>query len=1149
MAFDPDAFLAGKEDPPSTTTSGRGLVPGFSASMKQGKEQGAGITEMARGAGEFVLKGAMQFFGGPITGLGAVIGRAAAGVRGDDLLTAFSEGYSQSAPPLENRYAQKVASAISLGLTAAGTDMSQQAHARAKAAGWSDDSAGVLEAIARAYPEMAFNLLAVKGGGEIVRGIADVGGKGMAKFRAAAPEIAGKLRAQFAQKAASPVMDGSAVDAIKAEMQAKQETPLPEVKGAPVVPGSWKGFGEEKPEDSPLPLLPEDNPRVPRGIPTQESPQGYKYERAPFEGRVETPPEQKTRITEGRVLGEETPPGKGLPKLSDRDSASQKISSGKAWDLTAAEKIAWSKATGLPEDFLKPTELHTFDPVRPVKDFLRKYGQDNRMLERMVGLYHEQGMPDKAQEVGRQLQDNKVRGVGESTLMYTFNPVQAAKDVLGKAGDFREALKGVYVQHGEQAARDFEYHYRNASATSTLRTAEDIAWEFDSAKGRRQNYDMEFKEAYQAAQAEGYTAEQGSRIQDVIENPRAMKAADRALYEKYVKPITDIGTEVYAKIAGIDPNDPILGEYHGRISADKGFWSRFFQGLTENPLGAKFGTRPSGLKARSIFQITGQDGNASVISQGADGSVMLWKNGEAHLLSGGEPLLKPGAKVAGFEVQNVPNQRFIEQQTGKRFVDDPLFVAGVKTTEMRKYADYLETLDKIMQSPAWKSMTSDAANPTLGHRMLQYPDRLPILRKYAFDPKLAEVFDDFLKPGPMPGSLVGVLSGLTNFAVKSFMLIPIKHINNEAVHYLVSNGISGMLPTSAKGKAFAEGVSSVLRQDSFQREMAQNGAKLLYPRTVLDGWMKRTMDGQIKRAQTDPQFIQSLKAVGMKPVEFFDGWSRASNMGMWSVRDAMYTALVKENMGKGMDIKAAIKETERFMPAYKIPSRVSLFGVGPKQRWVSQLMQNPTLTVFSSYHYGALKALGESVKGLATKGQRVEGLNHVAGYAFMMAAVYPMLDYLYGATTGDRKSEFRRPGGLHYIDSALKVSQGQKRPEAAFMSVLTPSPVPFALMQASPMFNTEIFTKKEIRNSQDPFILQGLDTAKFVAKQQFNPAGLEPVAEGRMTFPQWALSQLSDIEPSRADAAKKSREIETGKQQAKWKKRPEWERTLGRNLP
>jgi hypothetical protein len=46
------------------------------------------------------------------------------------------------------------------------------------------------------------------------------------------------------------------------------------------------------------------------------------------------------------VIGEQSPKGAELPKASALDRAVEKLAAGRAFDLTAEERIAWNKASG-----------------------------------------------------------------------------------------------------------------------------------------------------------------------------------------------------------------------------------------------------------------------------------------------------------------------------------------------------------------------------------------------------------------------------------------------------------------------------------------------------------------------------------------------------------------------------------------------------------------------------------------------------------------------------------------------------------------------------------------------------------------------------------------------------------------------------------
>lgn len=111
-----------------------------------------------RGAGEFALKGAMGFIGGPWTGLGQVLGKVAATGSFEGWEDAFLEGYAKAAPALELPTARALGGRVGGLVAEAKGSMEKAAYSKAISAGWSESSARKLEAVAGAYPEVLANL-------------------------------------------------------------------------------------------------------------------------------------------------------------------------------------------------------------------------------------------------------------------------------------------------------------------------------------------------------------------------------------------------------------------------------------------------------------------------------------------------------------------------------------------------------------------------------------------------------------------------------------------------------------------------------------------------------------------------------------------------------------------------------------------------------------------------------------------------------------------------------------------------------------------------------------------------------------------------------------------------------------------------------
>ena len=218
-------------------------------------------------------------------------------------------------------------------------------------------------------------------------------------------------------------------------------------------------------------------------------------------------------------------------------------------------------------------------------------------------------------------------------------------------------------------------------------------------------------------------------------------------------------------------------------------------------------------------------------------------------------------------------------------------------------------------------------------------------------------------------------------------------------------------------------------------------------------------------------------------------WSRASSKAMWMVRDTMYLQLIKEHMLEGMTHEEAIREVDRHMPTYRLPSRVGPKILGAKAtRGISKVLQNPTITVFSRYHHGVVKSMIETGKDVAAirKGkegtkQFLHGIDTLAAYGVALAILYPLADRLAEELTGNKNATQRRAGPFHILEAIREVTHGEKDNQALLAAVFTFNPALLMLVQLA--INKQMYSGRQIYHNTDTLKQQAGDVGGYLAKQ------------------------------------------------------------------
>lgn len=699
--------------------------------------------------------------------------------------------------------------------------------------------------------------------------------------------------------------------------------------------------------------------------------------------------------------------------------------------------------------------------------------------------------------------------------------IEAARESIKLGKDLMESARDVYKKHGEEATRLFIVAYQNARNESSLKTTSDVADRLFRINSGGEATQTILRQNYEQAVRAGLDKTTTESILDKYGKGQDVSPEQEAIISKFFDPLKKEINDLYKEANAINPEaakEFMDDSGLNRLAIHTGKWKDFFAGLYEGNFGGfgAYGAKPSAMKGRTIFKL-----GDKVVSRIGD-DIFAWNNGEAEYLGSSRQALKAGDDFKGQKITDVMDQREIEANVPNVHYADPFFAHTVKLAEMRKYVDQMKALEELKNSEVGQTMMrQEGENIPENFRKLQNTNLVPQLRNMYLDPRLAEVLEDYLRPGAPMGSIGSVLEKLNGMAVKSFMLIPFPHMGNELAHYFVGRGLwEGWInPRGLKETGnIREAMASVLNQDKLQIEIARNGGSLLSMSIRNNNWMKKIMDSEIKAVERNTKGGLSSIAlqIGMPVKKFYDMISNASNMAMWTMRDGLYTSMIMERMNRyGEAMPQAIAHVDKFMPNYRLPSRIGMDNLAG--RFISNTMQSKAATVFSRYHYGMVRAIAEAIKDLKTKGKRAEGLDHIAAYAAGLYLVYPAIDWMYQQTFGeDVKS--RRQGGFHLLDNMMKVARGEKQPEAVVSSLITPSPA--LSMGYSALTNRDYFSGQNIRTPGDTAAGQAYDVTKYFGTKQMPMAGLTDVATGKKTGKEWAYSQM-DAEYESEDKKRK----------------------------
>lgn len=609
---------------------------------------------------------------------------------------------------------------------------------------------------------------------------------------------------------------------------------------------------------------------------------------------------------------------------------------------------------------------------------------------------------------------------------------------------------------------------------------------------------------------------------------------EQAVYDQHFEPIARESKEhvEYLKSKGADTLD--AEDYTPRQVKGSGSPTDKIidpNAKPPNVKGKSISTFASATKGRSFFAVETPEGR-KVVYVDADGQIF---NAERQPHPSNNPPIgfvekgtKPGAgvdaeimgKPTPLQTAKIPE---IEAATkgGIEYHKNLLATRVTNLMQLRRARRNVEMIDKWKQDPefnehvAWKGSEETPQN-------FRSVDNLPREFEGAkFSPELAEQLEDFL-PRIKNDDALSKVEKLGRFTRASIFFWPVTHMANISYQYGMSKGLAGLatkLPSTVKN--IAAGFRAVVTQNKEYMKYLGEGASLPYANEVARQFpdeLRRAMTGELTR---NPQGMARIaQAFGYgNPIEMVKNIYKLSNKALWSYGDAMAIARIKDLEKTGLSTKEAIKEAERVMPSYRVPSRVA------GQRWLSQGLQNPLTAEFGRYQYNILNSFAEVWGKIKDPATRAKGLDQAAFVAFMAAVGYPLLDKLAQKVTSNPNAEFKKSGAGKVLQNALDVPGGKKNVRQAVMSSASPGMLTAPL---EGLMNTNLYTGGKIYNDRD---LQqgnlgrvGADLAGFAAGQVGPLQSAQAAAAGKSDADRFleSLFMIQNPTPAQTNARLKA---------------------------
>jgi hypothetical protein len=574
-----------------------------------------------------------------------------------------------------------------------------------------------------------------------------------------------------------------------------------------------------------------------------------------------------------------------------------------------------------------------------------------------------------------------------------------------------------------------------------------------------------------------------------LEDPERVPLNDKQddLLDDVVIPIMEQNDKLAEELKGEGFENSRIEGYVHRVVKGKGGWlDRIVSGAKRagrlNPLS----TSAPQLKGRVMMALEKKGDRLSparMVVSLKGGQVTAWKDGKPTNLG-----TITNARDGRFWTDKDGNEWKLTQATTKEiegntdlvYFHDPVASAIVSNLQLTRAVMAARTIDAILKDPDFTTFgfkAEEGVNPPQDWQRSELGQVVPSLRDYYWEPHVREVLD--WQAGRMKQEAgLKVLDNVDRIFRLMMLVNAAAHPLNVMGSWAFEKGIQGVAPwrLARTAKTGIRAIRAVATQNQDYLKMLDAGGPLQSWRKGMGDITKlffRSLSDDIEAK--DAAAIRLAKLVGfIDPktdkisLPVFQQLHSFSSKAAWLSSDAFFMQSVYEKMDRfpQMSVEDAIAETSRYIPDYRLPTRMF------DSKAIADLVSNRKLSYFAAYHYSLLNSFSENAQSMAglheppsgggSKAQEAaESWGRAAMLYLIPLVLMPLLaDAVLKKVTGNEKAKMRRPGPFGVIDNLAMVAHHQKTPVDALTSVVTPNPVTQAGVEIA--FNRNLRTGREI---------------------------------------------------------------------------------------
>lgn len=460
----------------------------------------------------------------------------------------------------------------------------------------------------------------------------------------------------------------------------------------------------------------------------------------------------------------------------------------------------------------------------------------------------------------------------------------------------------------------------------------------------------------------------------------------------------------------------------------------------------------------------------------------------------GEFIDKTGKK---WQIVNATTKE-IEANSTTRYFKQPLVSTAIDYMQTRQALRASQFLDTWKTAPDFLYQSHEDGSTTgiaIKSDAKTIPDGWKTttamqFRGYHFEPRVAEVLDDFAKTAAR-GDPLSAFTGMNLFLRNTIFYNPLMHVPNILWHAVMRRGVSGIVnPIRLVNGVTSsmQAINQVMHQGDLYQTMLREGAPLMsFDRTALTKMIGKMMEDTI---QDDAAVSKLAKLAGYaNKANFVKAWYKVSAGVTWSSHDFFMLQAMIEEMKRGLTPQEAIHEVTAHIPDYRLPTR--FFG----SRSLKTTLANHNVTMFLPYHYGIFKSYANTIRemaGRALVGGKQEsgwqgkakssarGVDKLIMAGVIMYLIYPQLDRMAKAIFHDSNAVVRRAGPFTFPYAIYRMLSGHKSVPSTIQTILPTPPGTKGIVQ---LIRNRDDLNRQIWNPSDAFnapVTAAKDIGKFI---------------------------------------------------------------------